>query len=60
MAARVGSTAPAVLERFARTSAQRRLMAPDEVAAMAVLLAGPAGDCITGQGVNVDGGGVMS
>ncbi len=60
MAARVGGTTPAVLERFARTSPQQRLMAADEVAEVAVLLAGPAGDSITGQGINVDGGAVMS
>ena len=60
MAARVGVAASAVLERFARTSPQRRLMAADEVADAAVLLAGPAGDAVTGQGINVDGGAVMS
>lgn len=60
MAARVGATTPEVLERFARSSPQRRLMAADEVAAAAVLLAGPAGDAVTGQGINVDGGAVMS
>ena len=61
MAARVGGATPEVLERFARTSPQRRLMAADEVAAAAaVLLAGPAGDAVTGQGINVDGGAVMS
>ncbi len=60
MAARVGGTVPAVLDRFARTSPQRRLMAADEVAELALLLAGPAGDAITGQGVNVDGGAFMS
>lgn len=59
MAARVGGTPSAVLEQFAGTSPQRRLIAPDEVAAVAVLLAGPAGDSITGQGINVDGGAVM-
>ncbi len=59
MAARVGGTTPAVLEQFAGTSPQRRLIAPDEVAAMALLLAGPTGASITGQGINVDGGAVM-
>ena len=60
MAARVGGTASAALGRFAATSPQRRLIAPEEVAEVAVLLAGPAGDSITGQGINVDGGAVMS
>ena len=59
MAARVGGTTDAVLERFARTSPQGRLVAPREVADVAVLLAGPAGDSVTGQGINVDGGAVM-
>ena len=59
MAVAAGSTAPEVLERFARTSPQQRLMAADEVADMAVLLAGPVGDAVTGQAVNVDGGAVM-
>ena len=60
MAARVGGTASAALGRFAATSPQRRLIAPEEVAEVAVLLSGPAGDSITGQGINVDGGAVMS
>ncbi len=60
MAARVGGTAPEALERFARTSPQRRLVAPDEVAELAVLLAGPAGDSVTGQSINIDGGAFMS
>lgn len=59
MAARVGSTAPAVLERFANTSPQGRLMTPDEVADAVLLLAGPAGAAVTGQGIHVDGGAVM-
>ncbi|QFR34186.1 SDR family NAD(P)-dependent oxidoreductase [Ancylobacter sp. TS-1] len=32
---------------------------PEEVAAMAVVLAGPAGDYVTGQGIGVNGGSVM-
>ena len=59
MAATVGSTEPEVLERFARTAPLGRLMTPDEVADAAVLLAGPAGDAVTGQAINVDGGAVM-
>lgn len=60
MAAAVGSTVPEVLERFARTSPLGRLMTVDEVADLAVLLAGPAGDAVTGQAINVDGGAVMA
>jgi len=59
MAAKVGATVPEVLERFARTSPQRRLAGPEEVAELALLLAGPAGDSVTGQGINVDGGAFM-
>ena len=60
LAEAVGSTEPAVLERFAGTSPQRRLIAPDEVADAVVLLAGPAGDAMTGQGIHIDGGAVGS
>lgn len=59
MAERVGCTTPEVLERFARTSPMQRLIAAEEVAELAVLLAGPVGDSVTGQGINVDGGAVM-
>lgn len=59
MAARIGGSETAVLERFAGTSPQGRLIAPEEVADLAVLLASPAGDGVTGQGINVDGGAFM-
>ena len=49
--------ARAVLEN---TSPQRRLFAPEEVAAVAVMLASDAARGITGQAINVDGGAVMS
>ena len=35
---------------------QGRLVAPEEVAAVVSLLAGPPGESINGQGINVDGG----
>lgn len=59
MAARTGGTTPEALERFARTSPQRRLMAAGEVADLAVFLASPAAGAVTGQGIHVDGGAVM-
>ena len=59
MAATVESTAAEVLERFARTAPLERLMTAGEVADAVVLLAGPAGDAVTGQAINVDGGAVM-
>ena len=37
-------------------SPQGRLIDPDEVAALCLLLAGPAGRSVTGQAINVDGG----
>jgi NAD(P)-dependent dehydrogenase (short-subunit alcohol dehydrogenase family) len=39
---------------------QGRLVQPDEVAAVCVLLASPAGRGISGQAINVDGGDVQS
>jgi NAD(P)-dependent dehydrogenase (short-subunit alcohol dehydrogenase family) len=39
---------------------QGRLVQPDEVAAVCVLLASPAGRGITGQAINVDGGDIQS
>jgi NAD(P)-dependent dehydrogenase (short-subunit alcohol dehydrogenase family) len=42
-----------------RTSPQNRLMTPEEVAAVAVMLVGENARGITGQAINVDGGAVM-
>jgi NAD(P)-dependent dehydrogenase (short-subunit alcohol dehydrogenase family) len=39
---------------------QRRLLQPEEVAAVAVFLAGDAAAGITGQAINVDGGQMMA
>lgn len=50
------AAARAVLEK---TSPQNRLITPEEVAAVAVMLAGEAARGITGQAINVDGGAVM-
>ena len=43
-----------------KTSPQRRLMEPEEIAAIAVFLAQDISKGITGQAINIDGGGVMS
>lgn len=43
-----------------RTSPQNRLIAPEEVGATAVFLALDISKGITGQAINIDGGGVMS
>lgn len=47
-------------ERLEKTSPQHRLMEPEEIAAIAVFLAQEINRGITGQAINIDGGGVMS
>lgn len=47
-------------ERLEKTSPQNRLMEPEEIAAIAVFLAQDINRGITGQAINIDGGGVMS
>jgi NAD(P)-dependent dehydrogenase (short-subunit alcohol dehydrogenase family) len=59
MAERTGKTAEDVLALFAASAPQNRLIEPDEVAALAVLLAGEKSAAITGQAISVDGGAVM-
>jgi 3-hydroxybutyrate dehydrogenase len=56
---RTGMSADQARETLARTSPQNRLIEPDEVAALAVYLAQDSARGITGQAINVDGGGVM-
>jgi NAD(P)-dependent dehydrogenase (short-subunit alcohol dehydrogenase family) len=60
IAARTGMSLEVARETLARTSPQRRLIAPEEVAAIAVFLAQESSKGITGQAINIDGGGVMS
>jgi NAD(P)-dependent dehydrogenase (short-subunit alcohol dehydrogenase family) len=45
---------------LAKTSPQQRLITPEEVAAMTVFLAQDINRGITGQAINIDGGGLMS
>jgi NAD(P)-dependent dehydrogenase (short-subunit alcohol dehydrogenase family) len=47
-------------EALESTSPQKRLIEPEEVAAIAVFLAQEINRGITGQAINIDGGGVMS
>ena len=47
-------------ETLEKMSPQRRFIEPEEVAALVVYLAGDIAKGITGQAINVDGGGVMS
>jgi 3-hydroxybutyrate dehydrogenase/3-oxoacyl-[acyl-carrier protein] reductase len=55
-AAAMGITYEQFLEAYASESMIKRLNTVEEIAAMAVLLAGPAGGGITGALINVDGG----
>ncbi|HYE16560.1 MAG TPA: SDR family NAD(P)-dependent oxidoreductase [Pyrinomonadaceae bacterium] len=57
--ARTGRTAEEALEAIRRMSPQNRLVTPEEVAALALLLASEEGRGITGQAINVDGGSVF-
>ena len=55
-AAASGITYEEFLDVYAQESMIKRLNTVEEVAAVALLLAGPAGAGITGSLVNVDGG----
>jgi NAD(P)-dependent dehydrogenase (short-subunit alcohol dehydrogenase family) len=57
--ARTGMSEEQARATLEQTSPQRRLIAPEEVAALAVYLALDSSKGITGQAINVDGGGVM-
>jgi 3-hydroxybutyrate dehydrogenase len=57
--AKTGRTAEEALESLKKMSPQNRLVTPEEVAAIALLLASDAGRGINGQGINVDGGSVL-
>jgi NAD(P)-dependent dehydrogenase (short-subunit alcohol dehydrogenase family) len=57
--ARTRLTAEEARATLMRTSPQNRLITPEEVAAVAVMLAAEAARGITGQAINVDGGAVM-
>jgi NAD(P)-dependent dehydrogenase (short-subunit alcohol dehydrogenase family) len=58
--ARTGMSPEQALEALEKTSPQRRLIEPEEIAALAVFLALDSSRGINGQAINVDGGGVMS
>jgi NAD(P)-dependent dehydrogenase (short-subunit alcohol dehydrogenase family) len=57
--AKTGRTAADALDAIKRMSPQNRLVTPEEVAALALLLASEDGRGITGQAINVDGGSVL-
>jgi NAD(P)-dependent dehydrogenase (short-subunit alcohol dehydrogenase family) len=58
--ARTGMTEEQARDALEKTSPQRRLIEADEIAAIAVFLAQESSKGITGQAINIDGGGVMS
>ena len=59
MADKTGKEVAEVLRLFAESSPQKRLIAPVEVAGLALMLASEKAGGITGQAINVDGGAVM-
>lgn len=56
---KTGRSATEALKMLERMSPQNRLVTPEEVAALAVLLASDEGRGINGQAINVDGGTVV-
>ena len=59
IAAKTGMTGDAARETLARLNPQKRLIEAEEVAALAVWLAGDGAQGVNGQAINVDGGAVM-
>lgn len=60
MAEKTGKSVEQILDAFASTAPQRRLIAPDEVAGLALLLASEKLGGMTGQAISVDGGATMA
>jgi 2-hydroxycyclohexanecarboxyl-CoA dehydrogenase len=56
---KTGRTADEALDSLRKMSPQNRLVTPEEVAAVALLLASDEGRGINGQGINIDGGSVL-
>ena len=56
---RTGRSADEALDSLKQMSPQNRLVTPEEVAALALLLASEEGRGINGQGLNIDGGTVL-
>ncbi|HUE83386.1 MAG TPA: SDR family oxidoreductase [Pyrinomonadaceae bacterium] len=56
---KTGRSTEETLETLKRMSPQNRLVTPEEVAALALLLASESGRGINGQAINVDGGSVL-
>jgi 3-hydroxybutyrate dehydrogenase len=60
MAHRTGKTVDDIIKLFAASAPQNRLIAPAEVASLALLIASEQLGGMTGQAINVDGGAVMA
>ncbi len=60
MAEKTGKAVEEILKLFKNTSPQNRLIAPEEVAGLALMLASESARGITGQAIHIDGGAVMS
>ncbi len=60
MAARTGKSVDEILVLFGASAPQKRLIAPEEVARLALFLASEKLGGMTGQAINVDGGAVMA
>jgi NAD(P)-dependent dehydrogenase (short-subunit alcohol dehydrogenase family) len=56
---RTGLTADEAMDALRKMSPQNRIIEPEEVATVAVLLASEDGRGINGQAINVDGGSVF-
>lgn len=59
MAEKTGKGVEEALQLMKGSSPQQRLIAPAEVAELALMLASKSADGITGQAINIDGGAVM-
>jgi NAD(P)-dependent dehydrogenase (short-subunit alcohol dehydrogenase family) len=59
MAEKIGKRVEDILKIFAASAPQNRLIEPDEVTSLALLMASDKLGAMTGQAVNVDGGAVM-
>jgi NAD(P)-dependent dehydrogenase (short-subunit alcohol dehydrogenase family) len=57
--ARTGMSETEAREALERLNPQKRIIQPEEVASMVVMLAGDLAQGINGQGINIDGGSVM-
>lgn len=60
MAQKTGKSEAEILAAFARSAPQNRLIEPEEVASLALLIASEKMAGMTGQAINVDGGAVMA